>query len=1001
MRILAGAALLLFACRPTAPIGLDADPFDDEQGALSLSLPVCRVAALDEPFLFTSTFDREGTLTFEITRPDGTTRVLSREAVLPQQSMALSVPPSAWGEGKNTVRIWIYRTGLMPAGESFEVDARARVASVSGEDQDGDCYSPALGDCHDGPGGVAIHPGLPEVCGDRIDNNCDGLLDFADPVCAAGCADDDGDGFASAVCGGNDCDDKNAAVNPTASETCNGIDDNCNERRDETFDLDHDGFVDCTPEGDASVAWRVESGTCPEGLAACRDCDDLDNTTYPGAYEPCDEKLHNCAGTLAQKFADRDADGVVDCRDPDSDNDGICDPGAQVLIAIEPCATPEAADGVCCSHGPRNAPDNCPLTRNHAQTDADEDGLGDACDACTDIDADGYGRDGTYDRNGALAPTGAAALVPGTSPALDDPAFSLAACVALAPDCYDHLSARGRATWPDAPELCNGFDDDCDALADEGLDSDGDGFNACGSLDGGTIGVPSPALADCREGLTADDTAVHPGAAEICDGIDNDCKSGVDEGCDDDNDNFCEEGKLSVGTPPTCTAGVDDCNDAEAGISPAMTELSCDGIDNDCNGQIDENDDGDFDGFVDCPSATWRTAPGVPCPSGFVTCQDCNDESAVSYPGAVEICFNGLDDDCSAPPGVEEPDWTDADCCNGYARFPFIRTGGFGDTLLESFEDYDHFIQIPQLGTGSLPATPVVSTVGGWERTNLSAYCNQIANADISWRIRSTTLFQLASMPLGSMTAGTYGNGGSWAWNESYPDGCTSTADCACLQGTGCYNNSGLVSPPIDFSTISPAAPARDGNDLVILEYRRFAAHDTSGGTMTSENLKLTSNNICDRSSAYGGGLVPSSTSTYAPTYTADTSDYERCDSCKDGEYVSFASWTRVGPGPGPNGQCFLDPTFQHAAQYPLGHAQVGQPHPWVPLTHAACPLSAQTNDGQRWRWVQATIPSASASGTKRLLFRLNTWDHTGLRGSVEDDGMYIDDVQVLLCRRP
>ncbi|MCA9291893.1 MAG: VCBS repeat-containing protein, partial [Phycisphaerales bacterium] len=97
----------------------------------------------------------------------------------------------------------------------------------------GDPASPACAfpdlDCDDA--NAAVNPGAAEDCGNGIDDDCNGLVDAADPACAPVCTDADGDGYAleGGACGLVDCDDANAAVNPGAAEVCgNGIDDNCN-----------------------------------------------------------------------------------------------------------------------------------------------------------------------------------------------------------------------------------------------------------------------------------------------------------------------------------------------------------------------------------------------------------------------------------------------------------------------------------------------------------------------------------------------------------------------------------------------------------------------------------------------------------------------------------------------------------------------------------------------------------------------------------------------------
>ncbi|MBO6933774.1 MAG: putative metal-binding motif-containing protein [Deltaproteobacteria bacterium] len=309
--------------------------------------------------------------------------------------------------------------------------------------------------------------------------------DEANETCGMACSDPDadGDGYDSVECGGNDCDDSRAAVNPDATEICDleMIDEDCDPTTLGDLDRDGDGYVDAR---------------CCNGDACGDDCDDNRANTSLLAPEVCDGFDNDCDGSVDE--------GATIMGYADVDRDLYGDPEAP----MESCP---GWPGI--STSPMDCDDTNPDV--HSARPEIMDGVDNDCDEVVDEspvatawyaddDGDGFG---TNDPSRSIVVFG--------RPAGYSQLFS---------DCDDTDADRN----PGETELCNGVDDDCTAGTwyllgpNDSEDDDGDGYpdSACPGVDG--------ARADCDDTRTD----VHPGAFETCDGEDDDCDGMVDEDCD-------------------------------------------------------------------------------------------------------------------------------------------------------------------------------------------------------------------------------------------------------------------------------------------------------------------------------------------------------------------------------------------------------------------------------------------------------------------------------------
>ncbi len=541
--------------------------------------------------------------------------------------------------------------------------------------------------------------GTPPDCDDGMACTTD-RCDEATARCVSTAPDNDGDGRTDIACGGDDCDDDDPTRFPGNTEVCDpdGVDEDCDL---ETFgfrDGDRDGFPDAR---------------CCNGERCGSDCDDTLPSAHPGEAESCDGFDNDCDGAVDEGvtrtyYTDADDDGFGDaaaattaaCFVPEmfSENDEDCDdtrpdvrPGA--VEVCDPDAVDEDCDGVgnpesfcncevgesrtclegglagACGGGTQTCPDRgfgvcsiapVPVTCNRVDDD---------CDGMTDESVSVFCWPDDDNDTFALAGTSSTSQCP-------DPARG---SVGNCPRNFTNRAPVGvdmgvrqfecddadPNVRPDALELCNGIDDDCDGGIDEGrlttcyLDGDGDSYPPSGATpmnrcpDSGTGSCPAGFTSRAPMGLEIDcdddNVGRSPAVAEACNGVDDDCDSATDEGItrrcytDRDEDGYAEMGARFTTECGDCPAGTTvrtpsganvDCDDRDGGRSPAVPEL-CDGRDQDCDRNIDEGTramlfpDADFDGYGEAGSSRISVCPG---PGYSDEDRDCNDGDARVYP---------------------------------------------------------------------------------------------------------------------------------------------------------------------------------------------------------------------------------------------------------------------------------------------------------------------------------------------------------------------------------
>ena len=533
---------------------------------------------------------------------------------------------------------------------------------------------PSQSICSTGPNG-SMFDGSNEVC-DNLDNNCDGTTDEGFTV-GTSC-----EGVGECGEGLNECDPINTSLTicstdiggsaypqETPPELCNNLDDDCDGLTDEGLELGSE----CQPEGECR-AGIIECDSANSALPVCST--GPDGTEYDGTSEICDGKDNDCDGETDEDFnigtscpgIGECSEGTLEC-DPENNTLAICS------TAIGGSEYPEPAPSEICN----GLDDNCDgVTDENFGTGQVCVGLGECGEGLTECDPTDAAKTLCSTSFGGSSYTGSVETCDGLDnncngqtdedwPGLGSDCTVSGDCGNGYLECNQHMDAFcTQETYcskdpvcgsqkDGAIEVCNGIDDDCNSQTDEGFNigSNCIAEGVCGS--GSLECDPNNVLETICS--TAPGGSADASSEEICDGLDNDCNSRTDESFNVDLActalGECGEGTFEC-DPNNTSATI--CSTGPGGSESKVATEICDGKDNDCDGQTDE----DFNTGTSCNGVGACGIGTIECKS-IDTAICSTDIGGSEYVEKDEIC-NNIDDNCD---GTTDENFNVGDVCDG------------------------------------------------------------------------------------------------------------------------------------------------------------------------------------------------------------------------------------------------------------------------------------------------------------------------------------------------